>query len=130
MDDPRSAECIVSDVSTTIEGGIFRWTYLKPTLQFHLDAYERQRFVMDFSVVERTFRDTGPVTLSVYINDRFLAAVLCSHPGDYHLERSVPASWLKGADPIIVKAILDRVWVAPADGARLGYILLAAGFRT
>jgi hypothetical protein len=81
-------------------------------------------------MVERTLRDTGPATLSVYVNDRFLAAVHCSHAGGYHLERSVPASWLKTAEPIIVRAVLDKVWVAPADGARLGYILLAAGFRT
>jgi hypothetical protein len=32
-------------------------------------------------------------------------------------------------DPVIVQAPLDKVWTAPADGARLGYVLERAGFR-
>jgi len=39
----------------------------------------------------------------------------------------VPPAWLK-VDPVIVEASLDKVWTAPADGARLGYVLRRAGF--
>jgi hypothetical protein len=129
MSDPRSAESIVSDVSRSIEGELFRWTYLKPTLHFHVQSPERQRLVIDFGINDRTFADTGSVTLSAYVNGHFLASVHCSQPGDYHLEQRVPPAWLVEADPAVVTATLDKVWTAGGDGARLGYVLLAAGFR-
>ena len=129
MADPRSAEAIVSDVSPNIERGVFRWTFLRPKLQFHVQTFERQRLVMDFLINDRTFADTGTVTLSVYVNGHFLTSVRCRRPGVYHLEHFVPAKWLSERDPVIVTAPLDKVWTAQGDGARLGYVLLAAGFR-
>lgn len=128
MADPRAQDCIVRDVSGGVEGTGWRWTYLDPTLKFYLQRVDGQTFVMDFSIVPATFRDTGPVTLSCYINDRLLTTVHCAHPGDYHLVKPVPREWLENANPAIVRAVLDKVWVAPADGARLGYILIRAGF--
>jgi hypothetical protein len=129
MGDLRVPDYIVRDVSLTAEGKGWRWTYLEPTLRFPLHDYDHQRFIMDFSVVSTTFKDTGPVTLSCYINDRLLTRVHCPHPGDYRLEQVVPAAWLREVSPTIVRAVLDKVWTAPSDGARLGYVLLRAGFQ-
>jgi hypothetical protein len=84
---------------------------------------------MDFSIVETAFRDTGPVTLSCFVNDHLLASLHCRRPGDYHIEKPVPSSWLGGTGPTVVRAVLDKVWVAPADGTRLGYVLPRAGIR-
>jgi len=128
MGDPRADDCIVRDVSPTIEGAGWRWTHLDPTLRFYLKRTEHRVFMMDFTIVAMAFQQTGPVTLSCYINDKLLAKVNCSRPGDYHLKRPVPASWLHTGDPNYVRAVLDKVWTAPADGARLGYVLLRAGF--
>jgi len=127
MGDPRANDCIVRDVSATAEGAGWRWTYLKPALRFHLMDRYRQEFAMDFTIVDIAFRSTGPVTLTCLVNDRVLARLSCPHPGNYHLERDVPAAWLT-PDPVIVQAALDKVWTAPADGARLGYVLQRAGF--
>jgi hypothetical protein len=129
MADPQATEAIVRDISTTPEGAGWRWTYLEPTLKFYLHRYEDQSFVMDFSVIKTTFKDTGPVILSCFINNRLLIKVRCPQPGDYHLEKQVPAVWLRDTNPTIVRAILDKVWTAPRDGARLGYVLVRAGFR-
>ena len=129
MGDPRSSDCIVSDVSPIAEGSGWRWTYLEPTLKFYLPTYGQQRFVMDFFISETTFKDTGPVTLSVFVNGGLLTRLRCSRPGGYHLDRPVPSAWLQRANPAIVRAVLDKVWVAPRDGARLGYALTGAGFR-
>lgn len=128
MGDQRSSDCIVSDVSATVESGGWRWTYREPTLKFYLPRYQKQRFVMDFFISETTFKDTGPVTLSVYVNRRFLTRLHCIRPGSYHLDEPVAAAWLQWANPVIVQAVLDKIWVAPADGARLGYALEGAGF--
>ncbi len=127
MGDPRATDSIVRDISATAEGAGWRWTYEKPTLKFHLTDRNRQTFAMDFTIVEMAFRSTGPVILTCLINDRVLARVVCPRPGNYHLEREVPAAWL-AHDPVMVQASLDKVWTAPADGARLGYVLIRAGF--
>ena len=129
MDDPRAADCIVRDISPQAEGKGWRWTYVEPTLQFHLPAPVNQRFSMDFSIVDTTFRDTGPVRMSCYINGRLLTKLRCPKPGDYRIDVSVPPEWIVG-ERAIVKAELDRLWTSPADGARLGYILYRAGFRS
>jgi hypothetical protein len=129
MGDPRATESIVRDISATPEGLGWRWTYLEPTLKFYLHQYEGQRFMMDFSIVEIAFKSTGPVTLSCFINDRLLATMRCPRPGDYHLEKQVPAEWFRDTNPTIVRAVLDKVWTAPADHAKLGYVLVRAGFR-
>ncbi len=117
------------DVSLTSEGAGWGWTYLVPTLQFGLKQTEQRVFTMDFSIVPMAFHSTGPVTLSCFINGNLLAKVNCPRPGEYHLQRPVPASWLRTSEPNYVRAVLDKVWTAPADGARLGYVLLRAGFR-
>jgi hypothetical protein len=129
MGDPRAVEAIVRDISTTSEGLGWRWTYLEPTLKFYLHKYDDQRFVMDFSIIPIAFKATGPVTLSCFVNNHLLTTIRCPRTGDYHLEKQVPAEWLQGATPTIVRAVLDKVWTAPADGARLGYVLVRAGFR-
>jgi hypothetical protein len=90
---------------------------------------EHQLFIMDFSFPERQFKDIVPVTLSCWINDCLLTKFHCQRTGNYHLEEPVPSSWLTNATPTIVKAVLDRVWIPPADGARLSYLILRAGFR-
>ncbi len=128
MGDPRAADCIVRDVSATAEGSGWRWTYLKPVLKFHPADHQRQHFAMDFTIVETAFRSTGPVTLTCLVNDHLLAHFYCPRPGRYHLEREVPPAWLT-PDPVIVQAPLNKVSAAPADGARLGYVLERAGFR-
>lgn len=130
MGDPRAPEAIVRDISPRSEGVGWRWTYLEPTLKFYLRQSEGQSFVMDFSIIQNAFKDTGPVTLSCFINSRLLTTVYCPRPGDYHLEKRVPAAWLRDRNPTIVRAVLDKVWTAPADGARLGYVLVRAGFRS
>jgi hypothetical protein len=129
MGDARATEAIVRDISVTSEGNGWRWTYFDPTLKFYLHHYEDQSFVMDFSIIPTVFKGTGPVVLSCFINNRLLTTVRCPRPGDYHLEKQVPAEWLRGTDPTIVRAVLNKIWTAPADGARLGYILVRAGFQ-
>lgn len=129
MGDPRADECIVRDISPHIEAASWRWTYLSPTLRFYLQERKDLRFSMEFTIVETAFQQTGPVTLSCYIDDQLLTKTHCPHAGNYHLEEGVPDSWLQSGNPVIVRAVLDKVSTAPTGGVRLGYVLLRAGFQ-
>ena len=128
MGDPRATEAIVRDISATPEGVGWRWTYLEPTLKFYLHQYDDQSFVMDFSIIKIAFKDTGPVTLSCFINNRLLTTLHCAHPGDYHLEKQVPAEWLRGTTPTIVRAVLDKVWTSSGRWRASGLCAGARGF--
>jgi hypothetical protein len=128
MNDADAESYFVRDVSTYLEGDSWRWTNARPELKFWLTSVKSQRFTMDFSVAEVTFKETGPVTISVYVNGRRLAAIPCAAPGDFHFENPVPSSWLATDAPTIVALQADKVYIAEPDGVRLGFILKRAGF--
>lgn len=128
MDDPDIENYVIRDVSLGIEAGKWRWTYRRPELRFWLDSTVGQKLVVDFVVAQATLSQTGPVTVSFWVNDQLLGQQYCPKPGDYRFEKPVPASWLRTGAFTIVAAQADKLWVAPADGARLGFILVRAGF--
>ena len=108
--------------------GTWRWTYEHPVLRFLLPESKRLQFTMDFTLPESTFRDTGPVTLSISINGNPLDQVRCENAGQQTYTHTVPAELLR-ANAINLVAIDARpIWISHSDNERLGFILSRAGF--
>lgn len=128
MNNPAASAHILSDISRTPEEGAWRWTGQRPTLRFRLPANKRLRLVMDFSIAEATFASTGPLTISYFINGRLLDRVRYDSHGVKHFEKRLDPGWVVKGEDTIVAAELDKIWVAPDDGAKLGVILVRAGF--
>lgn len=128
MGDPDADSYILRDVSPGAEGDQWRWTFQRPELRFWLESKASQQFVADISLPEATFRETGPVTISFFVNGNLLVRQHCPRSGDYHIRKEVPATWLRTDTFTIVAAESDKHWVSPADGARLGFILTRIGF--
>lgn len=128
MNDPNSEAHFVRDISPGLEGTGWRWTFARPELRFWLDSTRRQKFVIDFGLPPATFQQTGPVTLSFFINGKLLAAVRYSRSGDYHFEKAVPAAWLTTEAETLVAILADKPYIAPADGVRLSFTLFRTGF--
>lgn len=128
MNDANAKLHIVADVSDTDEGS-WRWAYSRPELRFFLNSVENQVFVMSFALPEATFRETGPVTLSLFVNGTLAGRERYPAPGHQYLEKAVPAAILlpNAANSVVVKP--EPVWVSAQDGARLGFVLSSAGFR-
>lgn len=129
MSYPDADAYIVKDVALGGDGGPWRWTHSRPELQFHVGEVEHLRFVMELAIVERTFADTGPVTLAVFINGRLLDRFRYDKPGSYTIDKPLPAGFLTPHALNRVAVEPDKVWTAPEDGAKLGFILAKAGFR-
>jgi hypothetical protein len=108
--------------------GTWRWAYSHPALRFFVPDVPRLKFTMDFAIPERTFRDTGPVTLTLRINGVFFNRQRVESPGELHYLRAVPAGLLRPNAENRVEIDPDPVWVSKADGGRLGFILSRAGF--
>ena len=119
---------IVRDVSRTAEAGLWRWTYRHPQLRFFLRGIDKLRFVMDLGIPETTFKDTGPVVLTILINDHQLDKIRFDQPGDRHIDKPVPAGFLQAGSENFVSFETDKQWVSPDDGAVLSFVLTRAGF--
>lgn len=128
MTDPNAEAYFLRDVAKTTEAGSWRWVYQRPELVFRLSTTRHLRFAMDFAIPEMTFKQRGPVTISVFINNRLLEKLRYEKGGQFHFEKPVPGDWLRTDANTYVSMEIDKPWVAPEDGARLGFILSSAGF--
>jgi hypothetical protein len=126
MDESDAPTRFVRDIAPGLSGG-WRWTGQRPAIKVFMRANAGVHYVIDFAVPEVTFKVTGPVTLSFFVNDRLLDAVRYASPGDQHFEKPVPAEWIPVNAESTVGAEIDKVWTAPTDGARLGFVLVRMG---
>jgi hypothetical protein len=127
MSDPHADLYLVRDFQDH-GPGTWRWAYSHPVLRFFVPAVPRLKFTMDFSLPERTFRDTGPVTLTLRINGALFHRQRFDQPGPLHYSREVPPGLLRLNAENQIAIDPEPVWVSKADGGRLGFILSRAGF--
>lgn len=109
------------------EPAAWKWTNQNPAVKLLLKTNQNLRYVIDFTVPEVTFKQTGPVALTFSVNGHVLDTVRYAAYGEYHFEKSVPPEWVDTQKEAIVEASIDKVFVAPGDGAKLGFILTRIG---
>jgi hypothetical protein len=128
MSDPGASAYIVRDISNTTESGGWRWTYRNPELRVYLPRQRGLKFVMDFAIPQRIFRETGPITLTVKINGKALDQIRVNSGGEQHYRKDVPPALIVPETENTVSLEPDKVWTSKQDGAVLGFILSRAGF--
>jgi hypothetical protein len=126
MEDPDANDYIVRDIG--LMPGIWRWAFLHPELRFRVAHPEGMRFGAEINIPEVTFKVTGPVVVTYFVNGRRLGLVRCEHPGTYMIDHAVPPAWLVPGAYIHATFDADRHWVSPEDGAQLSFLLSRAGF--
>ena len=109
------------------EAGTWRWALSHPEMRFYAPS-SRVRFAMDFSLPERMFRETGPVTLTLRINGEVFDRQRYEKGGEQHYLHEVPPALVRANAINLIAIDPDPVWVSKADGGRLGFILARAGF--
>jgi hypothetical protein len=129
MGDLNAEAYFVKDIAMGLEGGAWRWTTEEPTLKFYLETNQNLRFVMDFAIADLTFKDTGPVTFSIFINGRLFDKARYDRPGEKHYEKPVPPGFFKPKSEVTVSVKPDKIWIAKDDGAKMGFILIRIGFE-
>ena len=100
----------------------------RPELRFFLDSTERLKFKADLSIADVTLKETGPVTISIFINGHLLDKVKYASAGRRGYEKAVPPAFLLPNAVNLAALEIDKVWVSKTDGAVLGFILTTAGF--
>ena len=128
MNDPDAPAHFVRDVQDPLQGGLWRWTGQRPLLRFILPPrHGKLIFVMDFSLPGDVLKQTGPLTVTYFINTRQIDRITYTQPGEQHFEKPVDPAWLAEQDNL-ASAELSGVFVGE-DGARLGLALIRTGFR-
>jgi hypothetical protein len=105
----------------------WRWTGKRPTVRVRIRTAERLRYTIDFALPETTLQATGPVTVSFFVNDRVLGRARYRRAGSQHFEKAVPAGWVVADQDVALGAEVDKVWVSPEDGTKLGLVLVRIG---
>jgi hypothetical protein len=109
------------------QSGTWRWTGKHPEVHVFLRTNQMLHCIVDFTIVEATFKDTGPVTLTFFVNGHVLGTERYTASGPQHFDKPVPPEWVEAGKETTVGAEIDKVWVSPADQAALGFILTRMG---
>ncbi len=126
MDDPVASEFLVKDISP---GSDFRrWAFIHPELRFRVKDASNLIFTAELTVPEVTYKVTGPVTIRYTVNGRELGVLRVDHPGDFRIEKAVPAGLVEAGKYISVTFDTHPRWVSPEDHAELSFLLRSAGF--
>jgi hypothetical protein len=128
LGEPSADAYIVGGITGYVESSGWRWTRKRPELRFFLDSIDRLKFKADFSVADATLKDTGPVTISIFINGHRLDSLKFATAGRREYEKPVPPAFLLPKSVNLVALEIDKAWVSKTDGAVLGFILTSAGF--
>jgi hypothetical protein len=125
MADGDAARYVVRDIGGS--NGSWGWTGKHPEVRLFLRTNQMLHYVMDFTIAGATFKDTGPVTLSFFVNGHLLDKVTYKAEGPQHFDKPVPEAWVQAGKDSIIGAEIDKPWVSPADGVALGFILSRIG---
>ncbi len=128
MNDPTVDTYIVRDISDSLQGGVWRWTFDNPEMRLMVAKPDNVKLEADFSIADATFKTTGVVTVKFFVDDKQVGTLRCPKSGAYHFSAAVPAGLLKENTLANVRAEVRPLWTSPGDGKHLGMILVKAGF--
>jgi hypothetical protein len=130
MADADAERHFVQDIAAALQGNTWRWTGKRPTIRLHPNTNRKLTYSIDFAIAGSTLEQTGPVTLSFFVNDHLLDRVRYPKPGRQRFQKPVPAEWLQPDENVILAAEVDKVWTPPsAAGTPLGFILVSLGLE-
>jgi hypothetical protein len=115
----------VSDILKPTGG--WSWTGKRPTVRVRLRGGRPVHYKFDFTIADATFKQTGPINVTFFVNDHTLQTVHYAMPGPQLFEQLVPAEWIDPKNEILVAAEIDKLWISPDDGTKLGLILTRMG---
>jgi hypothetical protein len=130
MADADAESHFVQDISADLSGYSWRWTGKRPAIRLHPNSKQALVYSIDFAIAESTFQQTGPVTLSFFVNDHLLDRVRYATAGRRRFEKRVPAEWLVLGEDATLTAEIDKLWTPAQTGATpLGFILVGLGLE-
>jgi hypothetical protein len=125
MGAPGARKLFVQDISDKLEGS-WRWCQQKPTVKV-VASNQNLKYMIDFTLPDVTFKDTGPVTMTFSLNDHVVDRVRYTKAAQLHFEKAVPSNWVLVDKENLLAAEIDKMWVSKQDGTRFGFVLTRIG---
>lgn len=127
MNAPEAERHIVEGV-LGVNDGTWRWCLRRAVFQFELPDNKHKRLLAELTVPELTFKQTGPVKITIRVGSNILDTLDFSKDEQRTFEKAVPPEWLPAGAPILVSLEIDKLWRSPSDAAERGFILTRLGF--
>jgi len=127
MADPDARDHFVQDIADKLEG-TWRWTAQRPTVSLTPASNQHLLYSIEFTIPKVTFQETGPVTISFYVNDHLLERKFYPEAGHYVFEKPVPPEWVPLDKPSILAAEIDKVLAPKDEDRKYGFVLVKLGF--
>ena len=127
MSSPTADQFIVKDIDKGAQKTPWRWTQKRPTVRVGLRSTSNYRFHVEFAIVDATFKSTGPVTISYYVNDQLLDTVKYDKPGRLTYDKPIPMHMLTPMSDNTLAAEVDKTWRESKNDPELGVILVRIG---
>lgn len=109
--------------------GTWRWTATEPEFRFSLKQTNKpRRFHLELGINDRTFKQTGPVTLAVFVNGNEIGRPTFAAFGDHSWDKLVEPSYLLSGVENRVKIQVLNPWQSSDPEVRLGFVLRSVGF--
>jgi len=128
MSNPGASWHIVKDIDPGEPGAQWRWTKQNPTVKILAVTTQGMKLTVDFTLWDVAFRQTGPVELTFLVNGKPLDKIRYTTPGEKHFEKPIPPDWLATDVESMISISVDKLYIAPQDGAKFGFILSRIGF--
>ena len=128
MSDAGASSHIVKDIDPAEPGAQWRWTKQNPTVKVLAVTTQDLKLSVDFTLWDVALRQTGPVELTFVVNDHTLDKIRYATPGARHFEKPIPPEWLGSDVESTISINIDKLYTAPQDGAKFGFILSRIGF--
>lgn len=106
------------------------WTLDQPELRFRLSSVRHNLLRVHFFLPEQTMKQTGPLVVDFDVNGHLLEQARFAKAGEIIYQRDVPVEWLRTDNQTTVQMRIHNPYIAPGDGARLGFILRSAAFSS
>ncbi len=130
MADADAETHFVRDIAPSLEANTWRWTGKRPAIRLFPGTTQKLNYAIDFAIPGGTFSQTGPVTISFFVNEHLLDQVHYAAAGRQRFEKAVPAEWMDANEYAVLAAEIDKVWIPEKRGAKpLGFILVSLGLE-
>jgi len=106
--------------------GQWRWTFEHPALLMSAPKKPGTAFTMDFVIHAATFKETGPIRLTVFINGQKIGDKLYTTPEGQSFTAAIPESAFRADGIALVETTQDKYYKAPDDAQKMGYLFRSA----
>jgi hypothetical protein len=120
---------VVRDVLGGDPGSPWRWTNQHPRLRVWIQPGDRVNFYVRFTIAGDVVKKVGPQTIRMMVDEQVLDTKTFGTEGEQEYQKPVPPAMLGDRREIIVGMDIDPVFIAPADGMKLGVLLQEIGLK-